>query len=272
MCRIFRTSNQTLNRTLGQAGVESSLARYILSLVKFFVYHTPEATPTDTLPDCAIVIDVLRATTTIATAFAAGAEAVQAFSDLNELIAVSEQWPATQRLRAGERGGKQVEGFELGNSPLACTRDRLAGKRLFLSTTNGTRALQRVIQAPVLLTAAQINRQAVVDYLQTEQPETVWLVGSGWQGTYSLEDTVCAGAIALPLLEQNQIKFGNDEVLGAIALYQQWQDNLFGLFCQASHGERLLRLNLKDDIAYCAQTDTVHALPRQTEPGVLKAS
>ncbi|NEO85161.1 MAG: 2-phosphosulfolactate phosphatase family protein [Spirulina sp. SIO3F2] len=239
--------------------------------MKLFVYHTPEATPTEQLPDCAVVIDVLRATTTIATAFAEGAEAVQAFSDLDQLLAVSEQWPATQRLRAGERGGKQVEGFELGNSPLACTRDRVAGKRLFLSTTNGTRALQRVIDAPVVLTAAQVNRQAVVDYLQAEQPETVWLVGSGWQGTYSLEDTVCAGAIASPLLEQQQLTLGNDEVLGAIALYQQWQTDLFKLFCQASHGERLLRLNLKDDIDYCAQTDVLNVLPWQAERGVLKA-
>jgi len=238
--------------------------------VKLFVYHTPEATPTDQLPDCAVVIDVLRATTTIATAFAAGVEAVQAFSDLDELVAVSEHWPADQRLRAGERGGKQVEGFDLGNSPLACTRDRVAGKRLFLSTTNGTRALQRVMDAPVLLTAAQVNRQAVVDYLQAEQPETVWLVGSGWQGTYSLEDTVCAGAIALPLFEQGVLSLGNDEALGAIALYQQWHTDLLGLFCQASHGERLLRLDLKDDIAYCAETDTLNVLPQQAEKGILK--
>lgn len=243
---------------------------YLPLTVKFFVYHTPEATPTDQLPDCAVVIDVLRATTTIATAFAAGAEAVQAFSDLDELVAVSEHWPAAQRLRAGERGGKQVDGFDLGNSPLACTRDRVAGKRLFLSTTNGTRALQRVIDAPVVLTGAQVNRQAVVDYLQAKQPETVWLVGSGWQGTYSLEDTVCAGAIALPLFEQGLLGLGNDEVLGAIALYQQWQMDLLTLFCQASHGERLLRLNLKDDIAHCAQTDTLNVLPQQAEKGVLK--
>lgn len=243
----------------------------IRTIVKLSVYHTPEATPTDHLPECAIVIDVLRATTTIATVLQAGAEAVQAFSDLDELITVSEQWPAEKRLRAGERGGQQVEGFDLGNSPLAIDRDRVADKRLFLSTTNGTRALQRVMDAPILITAAQINRQAVVDFLLAKQPETVWLVGSGWQGTYSLEDTVCAGAIALPLWEKDQLTFGNDEVLGAIALYQQWQDDLFGLFCKASHGERLIRLDLKDDIAYCAQTDTVAVLPQQTQKGVLQA-
>ena len=74
--------------------------------MKLFVYHTPELTPTDSLPDCAVVIDVLRATTTIATALDAGAEAVQAFSDIDELIQQSNLWLPEKRLRAGERGGK----------------------------------------------------------------------------------------------------------------------------------------------------------------------
>ncbi|WP_072621103.1 2-phosphosulfolactate phosphatase family protein [Spirulina major] len=239
--------------------------------MKIFVYHTPELTPTDHLPDCAVVIDVLRATTTIATALAAGAEAVQAFRDLDILTQVSAAWPAEQRLRAGERGGQQVDGFELGNSPLACTASLVQDKRLFLSTTNGTRALQCVEDAPLVLTAAQINRQAVVNALKDHQPETVWLVGSGWQGSYSLEDTVCAGAVALPFYEAaGGEMLGNDEALGAIALYQQWQEDLVTLFSHASHGQRLMRLDLLDDIRYCAQTDITDVVPQQCEKGVLK--
>ncbi|MGB2926592.1 MAG: 2-phosphosulfolactate phosphatase family protein [Limnothrix sp.] len=237
--------------------------------MKLFVYHTPEATPTDHLPDCAVVIDVLRATTTIATALHAGAEAVQAFSDLDELFAVSESWPEAKRLRAGERGGKKVEGCDLGNSPLNCTPERVAGQRLFLTTTNGTRALKRVEQSRTVITAAQINRHSVVRYLQAAQPETVWFVGSGWQGDYSLEDTVCAGAIATELWGEDVANVGNDEVLGAIALYQQWQTDLVGLLKLASHGQRLLGLNKEADIRYCAQTDTIDVLPMQQEPGVL---
>ncbi|NES87564.1 MAG: 2-phosphosulfolactate phosphatase, partial [Moorea sp. SIO2B7] len=97
--------------------------------MKLFVYHTPELTPTDSLPDCAVVIDVLRATTTIATALNAGAEAVQAFSDIEKLMQVSEAWHPDKRLRAGERGGAKVDGFDLGNSPLDCTPDVVKGKR-----------------------------------------------------------------------------------------------------------------------------------------------
>ena len=239
--------------------------------MKLFVYHTPELTPADSLPDCAVVIDVLRATTTIATALNAGAEAVQVFSDLQQLMQQSEDWPLEERLRAGERGGAKVSGCDLGNSPLDCTPATVKGKRLFLSTTNGTRALQRVEKATTVIAAAQINRRAAAAYLLEQQPETVWLLGSGWEGGYSLEDTVCAGAIAYWLQQADSDAFtiGNDEAIAAISLYQQWQDNLLGLFYQASHGQRLLRLNCDEDLKYCAETDILDILPMQKELGLL---
>jgi len=241
--------------------------------VKLFIYHTPELTPADKVPDCAIAIDVLRATTTIATALNAGAEAVQAFSDIEKLLQVSEHWPSDKRLRAGERGGAAVSGCDMGNSPLDCTPERVQGRRLFISTTNGTRALQRVQDAPIVLAAALVNRQAVVKYVLAQQPETLWLLGSGWEGSFSLEDTVCAGAIAHSLLEQLNCPLdelaANDEVIGAIALYSQWKDQLLEMFHHASHGKRLLRLDCHEDLKYCAQTDILDVLPIQKEPGVL---
>ncbi|MCC0177223.1 2-phosphosulfolactate phosphatase family protein [Waterburya agarophytonicola K14] len=244
--------------------------------MKLFVYHTPEDTPSDLLPDCAVVIDVLRATTTIATALDAGAEAVQAFSDMEKLKSQASSWQTDKRLLAGERGGLKVEGFDLGNSPLTCTPEVVKGKRLFLTTTNGTRALQRVEKSPCVITAAQINRQAAVNYLLETQPETVWMVGSGWQGDYSVEDTACAGAIAQSIFQQSDISpinlFGNDEVIGAIALYEQWKDNLLNVFRQCSHGQRLLKLKGDADLQYCSQTDILNVLPIQKEPGVLVSS
>lgn len=245
--------------------------------MKLFVYHTPELTPTDSVPDCAIAVDVLRATTTMATALDAGAEAVQVFSDIDKLMQVSAEWPPEKRLRAGERGGAKVEGCDLGNSPLDCTPAVVQGRRLFISTTNGTRALQRIQEAKVVLTAALVNRQAVIKYLITHQPETVWIVGSGWQGSYSLEDTLCAGAIAQSLLTEltwsaltsDPISEVNDEVHAAIALYRQWQEKLLDLMEQASHGKRLIGLNCYEDLKYCAQLDILNVLPIQREPGVL---
>lgn len=242
--------------------------------MKLFVYHTPELTPTDHTPECAIAVDVLRATSTMATVLAAGGEAVQVFSDLDQLLAVSEQWPPEKRLRAGERGGAKVDGFELGNSPLDCTPELVQGRRLFISTTNGTRALKCIQNAPIVLTAALINRAAVVKFLLEKQPETVWIVGSGWEGSFSLEDTVCAGAIAHSLWQHTNIPLeelaGNDELTSAIALYSQWQNDLLGLLRHASHGQRLLRLKCDEDLKYCSQTDILDIVPIQHEAGVLK--
>lgn len=247
--------------------------------MKVSIFHTPELTPVDSLPSCAIAVDVLRATTTMATALAAGAEAVQVFSSMDELIQVSEQWPAEKRLRAGERGGAKVAGCDMGNSPLDCTAEVVKERRLFISTTNGTRCLSRIQEADTVLAAALVNRAAVVNYLLAQQPETVWIIGSGWEGSFSLEDTVCAGAIVHQLsshLAANghplEAIAGNDEVFGAVALYSQWQNNLLGLMHHASHGQRLLRLDCFDDLKYCAQTDILDVLPLQTEIGVLKVS
>ena len=210
----------------------------------------------------------------MATVLAAGGEAIQVFSDLDTLELVSADWDADKRLRAGERGGAKVEGFDLGNSPLDCTEKLVKGRRLFISTTNGTRALQRIQSAPAVLAAAFVNRAAAVNYLLAKQPEIVWIVGSGWEGTYSLEDTACAGAICHSVLQQTNTPLdklaGNDEVVGAISLYEQWRDRLVELFYQASHGKRLLRLGCDEDIRYCAQVDILDVLPIQCEPGVLK--
>jgi 2-phosphosulfolactate phosphatase len=241
--------------------------------VKLSVYHIPEEVPEGALPDCAIAIDVLRATTTMAAAFNAGAEAIHVFSDLDRLRTASQAVSAEKRLLAGERGGAAVEGFDLGNSPLDHTPDRSAGRHLFMSTTNGTRCLSRLQQAPMVITAALTTRQAVVDFLRKHDPQVVWLVGSGWQGTYSLEDTVCAGAILHRIAEQTALDLkdlvGNDAAIAAVSLYLQWQDAMLDLMHCASHGQRLLRLHQDEDLKYCAQLDVLDLVPIQSEPGTL---
>ncbi len=241
--------------------------------MKVFLYHTPEEVPDHGIPDCAIAIDVLRATSTMAAALEAGAEAIQVFSDVNELLAVSDSWPQEKRLRAGERGGAMVEGCDLGNSPLDHSEQRSQGKRLFMTTTNGTRCLKRIEHAPTVITAALTTRQAVVNFVLKHQPETVWLVGSGWEGTYSLEDTVCAGAVFHGLIAATGKTFkdmaGNDAAIASVSLYLQWQDQLLDLMHYASHGQRLLKLQNEADLKYCAQLDVLDVVPIQREQGVL---
>ncbi|MGL6135191.1 MAG: 2-phosphosulfolactate phosphatase family protein [Prochlorococcaceae cyanobacterium] len=246
-------------------------------------FHTSEhvpliSPPADGGPDAAVVIDVLRATTTIAWALQNGAEAIQAFASLQELEASAEAWPAEARLRAGERGGERVAGYDLGNSPLAVTPALVGGKRIFMSTTNGTRSLAAVREVPLLLTACLPNRTAVARRLLERDCQQVWVVGSGWEGDYSLEDSLAAGALASALCElavapHGQVQFTNDEMLAALALWQQWRQDPETCLRVATHGQRLMGLGDHDsDLACCSAVDTLQVVPMQAEPGVLRAS
>ena len=244
-------------------------------------FHTSESVPTvlppsEGGPEAAVVIDVLRATTTIAWSLQNGAEAIQAFADLAELEAAAAAWPADRRLRAGERGGQRVEGYDLGNSPLAVTPELVAGKRIFMSTTNGTRSLAAVRAVPLLVTACLANRRAVAERLVASGAARVWIVGSGWEGDYSLEDSLAAGAVASAAMElavapHVGVRFGNDEMLAALALWQQWRHDSEAALRAASHGQRLIGLGDHDaDFRCCAAVDSLAVVPTQVEPGVLR--
>ncbi len=246
-------------------------------------FHSSECVPpvrslAEGGPDAAVVIDVLRATTTIAWSLQNGAEAIEAFANLEELEAAAAAWPAQMRLRAGERGGQRVAGYDLGNSPLAVTPELVGGKRIFMSTTNGTRSLAAVKSVPLLLTACLPNRTAVARRLLDQECRRVWIVGSGWEGDYSLEDSLAAGAVASAAIEMAVaphigVSFGNDEMLAALALWQQWHLDTETCLRTASHGQRLINLGDHDaDFACCAAVDSLQLVPFQAEPGVLKAS
>jgi 2-phosphosulfolactate phosphatase len=246
-------------------------------------FHTSEAVPpvlgpAEGGPDAAVVIDVLRATTTIAWSLHNGAEAIQAFANLEQLEAAAAAWPPERCLRAGERGGQRVSGYDLGNSPLAVTPELVGGKRIFMSTTNGTRSLAAVGAVPLLVTACLPNRRAVARRLFERGSQRVWIVGSGWEGDYSLEDSLAAGAVAAALQERDQegqlgLRYGNDEMVAALALWQQWSQDPEGCLRTASHGQRLMGLGDHDaDFACCAAVDSLDIVPMQAEAGVLRAS
>jgi len=239
--------------------------------MKIFVYHTPALVPAVGNPDCAIAIDVLRATTSIATALASGAEAIEVFADLEALEQASAQYPAELTLKAAERGGSKVSGYDLGNSPFEYSEEVVKGKRIFMTTTNGTRALQRVKDVPHVVAGALVNLQSVVNFLHDLDPAVVWIVCAGWEGNFALEDTVCAGAILAHLQKLRNLAFGNDEAIAALALYQQSHNQLEELLRYASHGQRLARLGATADLTYCAGLNSLYVLPKQSAPGVLTA-
>ena len=249
--------------------------------VQISYFPTSEAVPqvrppAEGGPDAAVVIDVLRATTTIAWSLENGAEAIEAFAELEPLDAAAAAWPQDLRLRAGERGGKRVDGYDLGNSPLAVTRELVGGKRIFMSTTNGTRSLAVVKPVPLLVTACLPNRSAVARRLLDRGCQQVWIVGSGWEGDYSLEDSLAAGAVAAAAMDvapHGGVACGNDEMWAALALWHQWANDTEGCLRAASHGQRLIGIGNHDaDFACCAAIDTLEIVPFQAEPGVLKAS
>jgi 2-phosphosulfolactate phosphatase len=167
------------------------------------ILHSPEqwrAIPQDQLRgSVAVVIDVIRATSTIATALAQGAEGVQPVAKVEDAFALKEQDP--EAVLAGERGGQMVEGFDMGNSPEDFMRKRINNRRVILTTTNGTQALAACMGARAVVTASLLNLDAAAARLQELRPP--WLVVcAGCNGFFGVDDAIVAGALA-EALEQD---------------------------------------------------------------------
>jgi len=243
-------------------------------IINLTYYHVAKDVP-ETNPDIAVVIDVLRATTTISWALKNGADSIQVFADLDLLKESAIKWQADERLMLGERGGKKIEGFDLGNSPLSVTKNVVNGKRLFMSTTNGTKSLQKVQHAKHLFAMALPNRKAVAEKIISLKSENVLILGSGWEGSYSLEDSLAAGALA-SYLEQNcdfEINILNDELQAALALWDFWKNDILKCLKTATHGKRLTSLgDYEDDFKCCSKLDCLDIVPALVERGVIRAS
>ena len=221
-----------------------------------------------------MVIDVLRATTTISWALKNGADSIQVFADLDLLKESAIKWQAEERLMIGERGGKKIDGFDLGNSPLSVTKEVVNGKRLFMSTTNGTKSLQKVQHAKHLFAMGLPNRKAVAEKIISLKSENVLILGSGWEGSYSLEDSLAAGALA-SYLKQNfdfEINILNDELQAALALWEFWKNDILKCLKTATHGKRLTSIgDYEEDLKCCAELDCLDIVPAQAERGVIRA-
>jgi 2-phosphosulfolactate phosphatase len=143
----------------------------------------------------AVVIDVLRATTTMVHALAAGCDAIIPCGEIDEARKIASTLPEGAALLAGERQGLPIEGFDLGNSPGDCTPEVCSGKTLVMTTTNGTKAILASLEADRVLIAAFVNRKATVEALKAAG-RPIHLVCAGTDGQISLEDTLFAGALA----------------------------------------------------------------------------
>ncbi len=212
------------------------------------------------LTDCIVVIiDVLRATSTIATALFNGADSVIPVDSVQKCI---ELGSGTECITAGERDGKIAEGLENGNSPFEYTREFTSNKTLVLTTTNGTKLLHIAAAngATRIITGSFPNLSAVSDYLVSQQ-KNVMLACAAWKDKINVEDTLFAGAVVAKV--KNYFDINCDSSNMAEHLYNQGKDDLFGFLktSNASHYHRLSGYGLKKDIQYCLTPDIANVLP-----------
>ncbi len=205
----------------------------------------------------AVIIDVFRATSTIAAALHNGAERVIPVATVPECIAIGASLPNS--ITAGERDGKVAEGLQYGNSPQEYPRDFIGGKTLVLTTTNGTRLLHMVQDAATIITGSFLNLTAVCDYL-IAQHKSVLLGCSAWKDRFNLEDTLFAGAVAERLLQAGWSS-NDDSARAAMHLHRQSGGNYIDFLKDSSHYLRLSRYGLQADMHYCATPDLHPVVP-----------
>ncbi|RYD58225.1 MAG: 2-phosphosulfolactate phosphatase [Sphingobacteriales bacterium] len=212
----------------------------------------------DTNDKIVVIIDVFRATSTIAAALHNGASAVVPVSSVQECIEIGKQ--TANSVTAGERDGKVAEGLEYGNSPSEYPASFIAGKKLILTTTNGTRLLHMVQGAADIITGSFLNLTAVCDFL-VAQNKSVILGCAAWKDRYNLEDSLFAGAVASSI--QDHFITNCDSTRASKYLYESSRGapDFISFLRESSHYKRLAAYGLESDMEYCATPDLHPVVP-----------
>ena len=193
-----------------------------------------------------VVVDLLRATSVISTAFMQGVKEIIPVQSLEEALFYKGK---KGYIVAAERNAKPIDGFDYGNSPYHYINADVEGKILVLTTTNGTKAINNAKDHKVI-TASYINIDAVVQYLLEDNKDVIILC-SGWKGFFNLEDPIFAGTLSNLLLDSNKFSSVCDSLFASIELMKNAGDNLFEYLSNSSHRRRLKSLNMEEDIRYC---------------------
>jgi 2-phosphosulfolactate phosphatase len=215
----------------------------------------------------AVVIDVVRASTTIVTALAHGARGVIPVGTPEEAAARARAWTGTAALLGGERGGFAPPGFHCGNSPAEYTPARVAGRTVVLTTTNGTRALLAAEPAACVAVGAFVNAAAVVEWLAA-RPGDVLLVCAGETARFCHEDAVCAGLLVERLRRASPATPISDAARAAALLHAAFRDDLDRLMTEAAWARMLATRGQAGDLPLCAALD-VHDVVPVARDGVL---
>ncbi|SFD32222.1 2-phosphosulfolactate phosphatase [Chitinophaga sp. CF118] len=202
-----------------------------------------------------VIIDVLRATSTICTVLYNGATKVIPVSSVAECVNIGKQLGA---ITAGERDGRIAEGLLHGNSPFEYPREFIQDQTLVLTTTNGTKLLHMAKDAIQIVTGSFPNISAVCDYL-VAQKQPVILGCAAWKDRVNMEDTLFAGAVVSRIREHFSVNC--DSAIMAESAYNAAKGDLYGVMTQASHFKRLANYGLENDIRYCLTPDGANVLP-----------
>lgn len=214
----------------------------------------------------AVVIDVLRASTTVATALSNGARAVLPVASPEEArVRAAEANPP--RLLAGERGAVLIQGFDLDNSPASFSRERVQGREIVLTTTNGTEALLRCGQAASVFVGALVNRASAA-IAAARAGGTIHLVCCGSQGEVGLDDLLGAGAMLESLAGEGVLPDGDPAALALMAWREAKHSSatLARMLHESAGGRNLAAAGLEKDIEWCAAVDSLSVVPVCTPP------
>lgn len=202
-----------------------------------------------------VVIDVLRATSSIVYGIDNGATAIIPVANVEDCLGYSDKG----FLLAAERDGQVVEGYDFGNSPFSYTTEKVGGRTVVLTTTNGTKALHLARKrAHQVVMGSFLNLQALCNWLKT-QDKSVLLLCAGWKDKFNLEDTLFAGAVVAEL--RKEFTHFDDSSVAAEDLYQLAKGDLRTYLHKSSHSHRLAELNIEEDVRFCLQLNLCQAIP-----------
>jgi 2-phosphosulfolactate phosphatase len=233
-------------------------------MIRVRVYFSPSHIDELLLRDkTVVVIDVLRASTTITYAMAAGAREIIPVASVAAAMKIVGNLFSTATVLCGERGGKRIEGFKLGNSPAEYTKETVDGKSLILTTTNGAVALTKAKYARHCYISSFVNLSASVNALAAlpDLEETgLTIVCSGREDDFSLEDATCAGMLLQALANEKEIEL-TDGARTVLSIAKEYSGNILQTLQESDHGKYLISIGFAHDIVTSSQIDTVPVVP-----------
>jgi 2-phosphosulfolactate phosphatase len=237
--------------------------------MRLFVSLLPSLRPVAPTADVAVVIDVLRATSVMATALANGAASIATCEEIDDANMIAEMIRKKKPLLCGERACQKIPGFDLGNSPAEYVADVVQEKTLVLTTTNGTHAIAAAGPADRLITASFLNLHAVVELIK--DMSHVHLVCAGTEGEVTAEDTLMAGAIVHGLQAARSIDCVGDEPFLAAQLWRASfgsnldvdADSLAEQLANSHGGRNLIQAGYSADLKHCALLDAANVVPER---------